>query len=87
MTHHERPNIVRTAQYSSTVVLCTLVIVSPKGLPFGAVGLNGYIHWGEFQHTLAECLALLHVIIHLGSYACGGTKAGPPDGACCQSVL
>ena len=37
---------------SAPFILCTLVLVSPTGLPFGAVGLNGYIRWGEFQHTL-----------------------------------
>ena len=72
---------------SAQSVLCTSVLVSPTGLPFGAVGLNGYNRWGEFQHTLTECLALLHVVINLGSYACGGTKVGPPDGAYCRSVL
>ena len=35
---------------SAQSVLCTSVPVSPTGLPFGAVGLNGYNRWGEFQH-------------------------------------
>ena len=68
-------------------VLCPVELSSPTGPLFGAAGPNGYICWVEFQHTLAECWALLHVVKFLANFACGGTMVGPPDGAWHQNAL
>ena len=41
---------------------------------------SGYIRWGDFQHTLAEHLALLPLVGHVESSSCVGTMGGLLDG-------
>ena len=36
-----------------------------------------YIHWVEFQHTLPECLALMHVVRSNESCSCVGIEGAP----------
>ena len=74
-------------------LLAVLVTLCPMGLywSIGAVlvgvVLIGYIHWVEFQHTLSECLVLLHVIRSEESCPCVGTKGVPLGDAYYQNVL
>ena len=41
---------------------------------------SGYIRWGDFQHTLAEHLALLPFVGHVESSSRVGTMGGLLDG-------
>ena len=64
-------------------LLAVLVTLCPMGLywSIGAVlvgvVLIGYIHWVEFQHTLSECLVLLHVVGSEENFHHVGTKGVP----------
>ena len=68
-------------------LLPELASVTLTGKVFGVAGLNGYICWVEFQHTLVECLGLLLVVIYEVNYTCGGTKVVPLDSVYYQNIL
>ena len=68
---------------SAQSVLCTSVLVSPTGLPFGAVGLNGYNRWGEFQQhprwqDMDNQPGGIQVVVLDASYILTGARASIP---------
>ena len=86
--HTSRVWLVWMTVEQTASVLCPLgvfssvrpVLVPVLGLVCAGAERSGYIRWGDFQHTLAEHLALLPLVGHVESSSRVGTMGGLLDG-------
>ena len=73
--------------YLPVVPVVRLVLVLAVALVSAGADTYDYIHWGYFQHTLAEHLALLLVVTHEDYSSRVDTTVSLLGGVYHQSVL
>ena len=73
--------------YPTVVPVVRLGLVLAVALVSAGADTYDCIHWGYFQHTLAEHLALLLVVIHEDFFSRVGTTVLLLGGVYHQSVL